>query len=376
MARTPKPWWWKKRDCWAVQIGGQRHTEKTGIARDDLVGMAHWWQDLQRQLGATETDVGPLVGPITVDELCERYVRWDEARAAAGNRDPESQRWFASSLKRICLTEIPGGLVALWDVSQLGRRHFDQMVEVWSREFSPGYTRELAARIKTVTAWAAKDPSGPLIRTDPLARCPRPPAPLVEERFAERDEAAAWLRWLWRNPAVPRSYVLLQRVLIHTGARPSEWTRATLRELDVRHWQLVRREWKSARKKKKPRRIYVPVRLRRALGRLKTGSPPTDYIFFTINGVPWRGSNLSVRTQAYRRRAIADGVPLQDEGPDRLTCYRWRHTAASTLLMDGVDVATVAELLGTSPAMITKTYGHLLQSHLSAAAESLARRRR
>jgi hypothetical protein len=41
------------------------------------------------------------------------------------------------------------------------------------------------------------------------------------------------------------------------------------------------------------------------------------------------------------------------------------------MLMMGIDVPTVAELCGTSPKMIYRVYGHLLSSHLEAAAERL-----
>jgi integrase len=69
-------------------------------------------------------------------------------------------------------------------------------------------------------------------------------------------------------------------------------------------------------------------------------------------------------------------VAIRDEGDDRLTNYRWRHTAASTLLMMGVDTLTVAELLGTSPEMIFRHYGHILDDHLATAASKLAGGRR
>jgi integrase len=69
-------------------------------------------------------------------------------------------------------------------------------------------------------------------------------------------------------------------------------------------------------------------------------------------------------------------VSVRDEGHDRLVNYRWRHTAASTLLMLGVDIPTVAELLGTSPDMLYRHYGHLLDAHLRSAAEKLTGRAR
>jgi hypothetical protein len=43
--------------------------------------------------------------------------------------------------------------------------------------------------------------------------------------------------------------------------------------------------------------------------------------------------------------------------------------------MSSVDVATVAELLGTGVAQIQRTYGHLLSDHLARASEKLGRRR-
>ena len=118
-------------------------------------------------------------------------------------------------------------------------------------------------------------------------------------------------------------------------------------------------------------------------------------------GQPWEsGSRLSKAILRARRNAIAElesfrrrrdepgpwrpltafeawaaGVTILDEGHNRLTNYRFRHTAISTLLMMGVDAPTVAELTGTSPEMIYKVYGHLLDTHLSAAAEKLVGRR-
>lgn len=123
----------------------------------------------------------------------------------------------------------------------------------------------------------------------------------------------------------------------------------------------------------------IPRRLRRSLARAfaAAGGRKGVHLFVTPrDALPWRASNLSTTTQRYRDEAIADGLPLTPAGPDRLTCYRWRHTAASTLLMEGVDMATVAELLGTSVVMIQRVYGHILAGHLAQAAERLTNRRR
>lgn len=69
-------------------------------------------------------------------------------------------------------------------------------------------------------------------------------------------------------------------------------------------------------------------------------------------------------------------VGVTDEGHNRVVNYLWRHTAASSLIMMGLDLPTIAKLLGTSVEMLNKHYGHLLDDHLARAAESLARAQR
>ena len=43
-----------------------------------------------------------------------------------------------------------------------------------------------------------------------------------------------------------------------------------------------------------------------------------------------------------------------------LTAYSYRHTVATEMLKAGMDVDTLAELLGNSPVVIRQHYSHLL----------------
>lgn len=153
--------------------------------------------------------------------------------------------------------------------------------------------------------------------------------------------------------------------------------------------KVVLEEHKTAEATGKPRVIYLTPALTRALRRLSLEPDRHPVYVFTHErgtrgggdtpaewGDPWNSVALARKVREVRRAAIADGVPLEDEGANRLVNYRWRHTAISTLLMMGEDVATVAELTGTSPDMIRIHYGHLLDGHLAAAAERLSRGRR
>lgn len=208
----------------------------------------------------------------------------------------------------------------------------------------------------------------------------------------------------------------MQRVMIRTGARPGELCDA--RWGDVR-WDsgvtsaghayarivLPHDRHKTGGATGRPRVIYLTPILTRMLARHRTSGDgprsPQDAIWTHGRakhggGVRKRysgGPGLSQTVRELRLRLLADreaavarldrgesatpleralaAVAFERDGPNRLVNYRWRHTAISSLLMMGVDVATVAELHGTSAEMVRKHYGHLLDAHLAAAAERM-----
>lgn len=370
MARPGKPWWWESRGCWAANVNGVRETEKSGVPKSDRLAAEIWYR------GITNATVAVPRGSHTVGDLVTEYHAWDLERVRAGERDAAACRSSGTKLKTITITKVKGVAVGTMRANRMDQNVYAQMVRAWA-DYSDNYRHVLASSIKTVFSWASKTVDGraPLIPSNPLAdaRLPKPATP--HEKFAERSEAAAWLRFLWRNKGVNRGYVLLQRCLIHTGARPSEWTRATWGEIN---WSarpvpiLTRRRWKNDRKGNQPRRVFIPPRVQRALRR--AGEGRDGLIFTTKQGNAWRANYLSLVTQRLRDEAASSGVGITGDGENRLTCYRWRHTAASNLLMAGVDIATTAKLLGTSADQISRTYGHLMPDHLAAAASQLAHR--
>lgn len=375
MARPPGPWWWKARNCWACTVEGKRIVDRSGIPKSDPVAAHLWWKSVR-------TDESEIpYGTHTVGDLLDLYLDWDEYRAETGERSAEGHLSLKSKLRTIGMTEVNGEPLKDLRASRMTPAIYDALLAVWLRAgLSPGYRQSLASYLQTVFRWASQSMDGIMafIPSNPLDGCKLPKVPPPDERFAERSEAAAWLRWLWRNPKIDRGYVLLQRCLIHTGARPSEWTRARWRELN---WMsrplplLTRKDWKNAKKTRTVRRVYVPVKLHRALKRLDSASTLDDLIFTTTRGKQWTAAYLSNFTQDAREAAVRDGATIQSEGTSRVTCYLWRHVAASNLLMSGIDIATVAKLLGTSVKHIAETYGHLMDDHLAVAAQRMTRPR-
>jgi integrase len=275
----------------------------------------------------------------------------------------------------------------------------------------PAYLADIHATVQAAFNSAAskqpgRDPVILLPNGNPVKDCKAPRVPVSPERFASRQTIASFLKG-WRGvmgtakrPSEQSTQVrymrltaLLLRVLIRTGCRPGEACKAQW--ADVR-WDAGRTSaghtfakivlpasrWKAGTKTGKPRTVRLPPALSRALRReFNRPDRHAEHIFVhrSPNGVivPWTSGALGERIRMVRRKAIKMGFKLlSDEGPERLVAYLFRHTAASVALMHGIGEVTTAELLGTSSVMLKKHYGHLLEGHLDAAAETMAGARR
>jgi len=327
-----------------------------------------------------EASIPVTVGNLQVHQLAEQYLAWDVKRINAKQRSEMAHNISAGKLARVCATVIDGGVVGSMPVASINSRHLKRMILEWQSEgLSAHYVRDLGSVFKAMFHWAADEEK--LIAVYPFAKTPLPRAPRAASRFATRLEAAQWLRFLWRSGR--RDFAVLQRCLIHSGARPSELTRATWNEINWSGWTdraghsgavIARTDWKNSKKNDEPRRVYLPASLCRSLRRRMEGPASRfNLVFTTGRGIAWTATNLSTVTGRLRKTAIEQGLPFKDtaDGADCLTNYRWRHTAASSLLMRGVPIAVVGALLGTSAEMIARTYGHILDESLAEAASQL-----
>lgn len=223
-----------------------------------------------------------------------------------------------------------------------------------------------------------------LIPAYTLGHAKLPPRSGDEPEICSRAAAAEWLRWLRHRHAdeagdAGATFILLQRLMLRTGARPSELHRARWGEIT---WEiartpeghavglLTREEWKLRRKTGQARKILLPPAALRPLRRRFAAIAPAadDLIFRDHRGLPWSANELSRQCRKSRLAAAAAGWDLPATGAGRIRPYQWRHTAASKLIADGVDLPTAAKLLGTSIDMLLKTYVHTDVERLLSAA--------
>jgi integrase len=164
------------------------------------------------------------------------------------------------------------------------------------------------------------------------------------ERILTTEERKKIREWL---PEGIREFVY---ALEQTGARPfSELARLTADMIDWGADTITLVKHKNAKRGKK-RVIYLTDGLRQVLRRL-AAEYPEGPLFRTRLGNPWtRGTVLK-----WMRKAEATlGIP-------RLNPYAWRHTLITDCLAKGMSADIVAELVGNSPATISRYYNHLDQ---------------
>ena len=95
---------------------------------------------------------------------------------------------------------------------------------------------------------------------------------------------------------------------------------------------------------------------------LAEGLSGSEWVFPSEAGTPMHQRNV---TKAFQRVMVAAGVP-------RIRFHDLRHTSATLMITNGVDVKTVSERLGHANAQITlQTYTHRTQASDSAAAGML-----
>jgi integrase len=145
-------------------------------------------------------------------------------------------------------------------------------------------------------------------------------------------------------------------IAVNTGMRPKEqyglvWSRVDL----VRKFITIPKA-----KNGKTRHIPLNSVALSAFKALQQRSPNADgRVFVNIHGEPLRG---------YKHWF---DWAVSEAGVRDFTWYCLRHTFASRLVMAGVDLRTVAELMGHKTIQMTMRYAHLAPAHQLAAVERI-----
>ncbi len=373
MARPGGPWWWRERSRWAATIAGRRRTAPAEVGERDRAAAWAWYSALAAEVAAPRPDV-------RVADLFNLYLDACGTRAVRGDMDRATVRLATTVLTQASGFVVAGGEFGAIPVADVRLSHLEAIAARWAERpgvkpgsrVSPTYLATATGLIRTAFRWAIRPGGGldPLLEADPFVGFRAPRSRPARVRICDRKDAARWLKWLRAQPQTEaaRNFSLLQRCLVLTGARPSEFYRATWGENVLGRGPYGDggrlRDIDEARVEELPQQRQAPPH-RPAAGSPPAPAPPPR----PAPARPGRpdlplGDRKTLRSLATgpgdgpassgRGRGGLRPGELGGDGEGRARGYLWRHLAASRLVMAGVDLLTVGELLETSPARIAR----------------------
>lgn len=324
-----KPYFRKSRDRWYVQFNGR----DVNLGKDRAEAMKKW----HAMMAGQHTPKARM----TVKKLALEFLTWTKA-----NKAVSTYKWYRHFLKSFC-RHHPGLMVA-----DLKPMHVARWLDATKYIDNTG---NCAVRcVSRCFNWAAE--MG-VIPENPIKGIKRPSAQGRECNLTD----AQWDKVVESCSDEFRDYLI---VLRETGCRPQE-----IRAVEARH--VVRDGWTwtfpvSESKGKRRARVVVLNEQARAITQRLMLKYPSGPLFRNTNGKPWTKSSINCR---FRRLSKRLGF--------RVFAYMARHLFCTSALMNGVEVATVATLMGHSDLkMVWQIYNKLrLQAgHLKSAAELATKR--
>lgn len=267
-------------------------------------------------------------GVITLNTIWPKYLADLEFRG----KKQEAQRYTYEAVFRKTLGDIP--------LKMLTADHVRRMERHWIKKFQPVTINTYIARLKAIIHFAIRE--GLYKGAHPLAAVRYIAVDGKRTRFLSHEEATALLEEL---DAVDEGLALQARIALLTGARKGEVFQISAKRIN---WETLTCWVPKAKQKTDGRHLYIGgvaddlrryIDAHRIKGRLFTGVFKEHLFRKTVEAL-----------------GLNDNAQLQK---DRVVFHTLRHTCASWLVQDGVDILTVSKVLGHSDLKHTLIYAHL-----------------
>lgn len=303
---------------------------------------------------------GGTAEAVTVKAACENYVK--HVRDARGDRpaddlDMRFRRWvYDDPLARVDLGKLTKAKVEAWRKSLAKTPvvvNRDKRAEPVTRpRAASSVNRDISALRAALNH--ARDAGH--VTTDMAWRVALRPAKNADGR---RD---IYLDLAQRKAMVakaPADLALLLRGLSLVPLRPGALAALTAGNFDKRLGVLTIGKDKAG----KDRRIKLPESTAAFFSEQAKDKLPTAPLFLQTRGKAWNKDDWKGPI-----KVAAAGAELAPA----TTAYALRHSVITDLVTGGLDLLTVAQLSGTSVAMIERHYGHLRADRAAAALAALA----
>lgn len=328
---------------WRNEEGAQKYHaigSTPSVGYDAAVKAARQWF-AQCKGGSTEV--------ITVEEACRRYVidrRTEKGEGTAKDAEGRFNRLvYGTKFGKIKLPSLRTAHIADWRNAQVAQDDDAEDDPDAKRRAKDSANRNLAT-LKAALNLAYR--MGLASSTEQWDRVQS-----YQEVAKRRDVSLSMLdRKKLITAASPDLKVFLNAMLL-TACRPGELAGCVVGDLDSAGLLAV--SGKTGRR-------TIPISPK-ALALLKSaaGDRDLDEPLLTRSGMAWTRFEWRDAFQEARRAA---GLP------ETVVMYSLRHVAISEMLVAGIDPMTVSKIAGTSIAMISSNYGHLIKERV---VEQLAR---
>lgn len=295
-------------------------------------------------------------GPTSVKEACQEYTQ--HVRELKGDKPAEDletryRRWIWSDP----IHKVELALLTREQVSDYRRRMVNTPIKVGSSgatrvRSKDTVNRDLAALRAALNFAFAQGK----VATDAAWREPLKAFKGVSNRrglYLDRDQRRAMIQ------AAPADLTLFLTGLALLPLRPGALAALLVRDFDPRLNVLTVGHDKSGR----DRRIKLPPESAAVLKTASQGKDAAAPLFSRSDGSAW---NKDAWKWPVKEAVKAAALPPST------TAYTLRHSVISDLVHGGLDLLTVAQISGTSVAMIEKHYGHLRADIAASALASLA----
>jgi len=328
--RQPKPFWKKSHRCWYVKIDGIQHR----LDPDEKKAWKLYYKMMSGTRIVGEDD--PVV------DVISQFMDWSEA-----NHAPDTYRFYrvynqsflrslphTLKLRDLKPIHVTRWIDKHWPAQDI-RNHAGKLVT----PKASNNTRNGAVRAVTRPLnWARKQG---LIQVAPLEGLEKPKAtPRDAYLWPEQYETLLDL-------VKDEAFRDIMQILRHTGCRPQE-----ARTMEARWFNREDRCWEFPREESKgkvKRRVVLLDDVAFEITQRLALRNPEGPIFRNTQGNLWRKQALIDRC-----------VRLRPKAGFYVTPYAIRHTFATDAIIRGVDLVTVAQLMGHADLrMLSEIYQHV-----------------
>lgn len=327
-------------------------------------------------------------GPQTLAAMREEAQRirnaTAEAKAVAALQDISFETlgrlylaWAKANKPRSAMTDSYNLAHAFGEIGNIPAREINgARIETLKNKFmashAPATVRHILGMIRRVYTWAAVTPRSPSDATPLFIGFPPTHGVVVPRqdnrrlRFLSREEAkrllAAAVGYPHRTGGMDFHDVCL--ISLHCGLRKSEIVQLRWGHVDMTHGLLYVVDGKNSESAGLPvNKVATEMFSRRLESRGES-----ELVF-----PPLRGGQ-TMRHISHNFTSLADSLGMNDGVEDRrqkVVFHSLRHTFASWLALDGVDIYRIKNLMRHKDLTQTMRYAHLLPSDARAAVERL-----